>query len=167
MDSSTFSSSSWNGSGSERETISSSSTCSSTSPVGRFGLTASGARADNLAHGAEHELVADLVRDLRRLGRPLGVDHELREAALVAQVDEDEAAVVAPLRRPARQGKALPDVLRAELARQQIAPVHALEPLRQLGRRNLLVLLPERRTFELSGPHSTIACAPSRPAWVN
>ena len=35
----------WNGSGSERETIRSVSTCTSISPVGMFGFTASGARA--------------------------------------------------------------------------------------------------------------------------
>jgi hypothetical protein len=42
--SSTFSSSSWKGSGVEVDTISSVSTWISTSPVGMFGLTASGAR---------------------------------------------------------------------------------------------------------------------------
>jgi hypothetical protein len=40
-----LSSSSWNGSGSERATTSSSSTWISTAPVARLGLTASGARA--------------------------------------------------------------------------------------------------------------------------
>ena len=75
--SSTPSSSSWNGSGSRAREDLERSTWSSTSPVGRFGLTASGARRDDLALGVEDELVADRVRDLRRLGRALRVDDEL------------------------------------------------------------------------------------------
>ena len=71
----------------------------------------------DLALGAEHELVPDLVRDLRRLGSALGVDHELRKPALVAEVDEDEPAVVAPLGRPAREREALTDLLLSQLAR--------------------------------------------------
>ena len=70
------------------------------------------ARGD-LAFGAEDELVADAVRDLGRFGRALGVDHKLREAALVSQVDEHEPAVVAAACGPARKGEALPDVLLA------------------------------------------------------
>ena len=50
---------SWNGSGSERETMRSVSTCTSISPVGRFGLTASARAADDLALGLENELVPD------------------------------------------------------------------------------------------------------------
>ena len=36
-----------------------------------------GGAGDDLALGLEDELVADLLRELRRLGRMLGVDHEL------------------------------------------------------------------------------------------
>ena len=49
------------------ETISRVSTWSSTSPVGMFGLTASGARRTTSPSGAQDELVADRVADLRRL----------------------------------------------------------------------------------------------------
>ena len=59
-----------------------------------------GARRD-LALGAQHELVADLVGDRCRLGRVLRVDDELADPGVVAQVDEDEPAVVAARVRPA------------------------------------------------------------------
>ena len=60
-----------------------------------------GRAGDDLALGLEDELVADLLRELRRLGRMLRVDHELRDPGAVAEVDEDEPAVVAAARRPA------------------------------------------------------------------
>jgi hypothetical protein len=52
----------------------------------------------------------------------LRVDHELQDAALVAQVDEDQPAVVAAARDPAgeRDGAAL--VLRAQRAAVDVAP---------------------------------------------
>ena len=60
---------------------------------------------DDLAARLQHELVADLPRERRRLRRPLGIDHELRDARAVAEVDEHEPAVVAPARRPAGEGQ--------------------------------------------------------------
>ena len=57
--SSTLSSSSWKGSGVDAETISSSSTCTSISPVGIAGFTVSGVRRTTSPPRAEHELVAD------------------------------------------------------------------------------------------------------------
>jgi hypothetical protein len=41
------------------------------------------------------------MRGRERFRRPLGVDHELAEAAPVAEVDEDESTVVAARMRPA------------------------------------------------------------------
>ena len=76
-------------------------------------MTASRRARGDLALGAEDELVADLVRDRGRLGCALGVDDELREPALVAQVDEDEPAVVAARGRPAGERETLADVLPA------------------------------------------------------
>ena len=61
------SSSSWNGSGVERERMVRRSTWTSTSPVGMFGLTASGRAADDLALPPEDELVANAVRGRVRL----------------------------------------------------------------------------------------------------
>ena len=81
-----------------------------------FSLTVSALARDERALGAEDELVADLVRELGRLGRELRVDHELRDPGAVAEVDEDEPAVVAAARRPAREGQLLADELLAGLA---------------------------------------------------
>ena len=107
------------------------------------------------------------MRDLGRLRRALGVDHELREAALVTQVDENEPAVVPPRCRPAGQGEPLPDVLLAELARFQVAPSHCLSLSVSSAVGTSSSGCPGRRTTERSGPHSTIVVAPSRRAWVS
>ncbi len=64
-------------------------------------LTVSGRALDDLAANLNDELVAQLLGELGRCGRVLGVDHELHDAALVSQVDEDEPAVVAPAGDPA------------------------------------------------------------------
>ena len=84
-----------------------------------------GGAGDDLALRLEDELVADLLRELRRLGRVLRVDHELRDPGAVAEVDEDEAAVVAAARGPAGERLARADVLLAELAAHDVAPGHA------------------------------------------
>ena len=123
--SSTLSSSSWNGSGVERERISSSVACSSISPVGIAGLTVSGARSTTAAARADHELVAQLVRDVRGRGRGLRVDHDLDDAALVAQVDEDEPAEVAAPRDPAGERDLAADVVGTQRAAELIAPGHS------------------------------------------
>src|SRR4051812_36003202 len=120
-----------------------------------------------LALGPEPGVAGDLVRDLGRVGRALGVDHQLRQAALVAQVDEDEPAVVTPPRGPAREGEALPDVLLAQLTRLHVAPLHARSLSASSAVGTSSSGCPLRRTFEVSGAHSTIAFAPRRPAWVS
>ena len=89
-----------------------------------FSLTVSALARDERALGAEDELVADLVRELGRLGRELRVDHELRDPGAVAEIDEDEPAVVAAARRPAREGQLLSDELLAGLAAHVRAPGH-------------------------------------------
>ena len=71
-----------------------------------------GRARDDLALGLQDELVADLVRDRGRLGRALRVDDELQLPGVVAQVDEDEAAVVAARVGPAGDGQPLADVRR-------------------------------------------------------
>ena len=77
---------------------------------------------DDLALGAEDELVPDLVHHGVRLERALGVDHELADPGAVAQVDEDEPAVVAPRVHPAGEDQALADVLGPHLAAAEVAP---------------------------------------------
>ena len=53
------------------------------------------------AEGADHVLGAERVGPLVRLGRVLGMEHELDDSRAVAQVDEDQPAVVAPAVHPA------------------------------------------------------------------
>src|SRR4029079_15483634 len=77
----------------------------------------------HLAASAQDELVADLVAELRGLGRVLGVEDELADAGAVAQVDEDEAAVVAAAVGPAGHGQRLPDVVGPKLAAHEVAPL--------------------------------------------
>src|SRR5262249_44764774 len=72
----------------------------------------------------EHELVADGVRYRGGLGRPIRVDDELDDACVVAQVDEDQAAVVAPTGRPPGQLEAFADVAAARLAAVAVAIAH-------------------------------------------
>ena len=89
-------------------------------------MTASGALRDDLAPRAQDELAADVVGDRGCLGRAVGVDHELDEPRVVAQVDEDETAVVSPTRGPAGEGQPLPDVVGGDQAAVRVAPlVHA------------------------------------------
>ncbi len=66
-----------------------------------------------------------------RLGRVLGVHHELHDARAVAQVDEHEPAVIAPPADPARERQLASRVLRARLTAQHV-PVgaHASRTLR-------------------------------------
>jgi hypothetical protein len=64
------------------------------------------------------------VRGARRLGRAFGIDHELSNAGLVPQVDEDQPAVVAAPGRPAGERQGLADMPRSELARSEVSPAH-------------------------------------------
>src|SRR5262249_40106090 len=80
---------------------------------------------DHLAFGLEHELVADVMRTGRCLGRGLRVDHELELAGVVAQVDEDEPTVVAPRVRPPRDRQVTADVARANFATEDVAPTQS------------------------------------------
>src|SRR5262249_56956995 len=75
-----------------------------------------------LAHRAHDELRPDRVSGLRGRRRPLGVDDELHDAGVVAQVDEDQAAVVATTRDPAGDRDSAADVVRPELAAVEITP---------------------------------------------
>ena len=125
-----------------------------------------GRAADELALGTKHELVADLVRDRGRLGRALGVDDELDDARVVAQVDEDEAAVVAAARRPAGQGQPFAHTVGARLAAHEVAPlVHSAFSNASRGTTSSSV--PARRSSASPSRTITVVAAPSRPAWVS
>jgi hypothetical protein len=112
-----------------------------------------GRPAHDLALSLQHELGADVVRGLRGFGRTLRVDDQLHPARVVAEVDEDETAVVTPPRRPARDGHAASRVVRSQLAAAEIAPVR--HPVIRSAR-------PSSGVVQSSLPCSrTVACAPS------
>ena len=92
-----------------------------------------GRAADDLSLRAQDELVADRMADLRGFGRALGVEHELADAGPVAEVDEDEPAVVAPGIRPAGEGQPLADVVGPHLAAHEVAPGHAVTSERSVS----------------------------------
>src|SRR6185295_6633190 len=64
----------------------------------------------------DHELRPDFRRDRMRLGCVGAVDHDLGQAVTVAQVEEDQLAVVAPAMDPAREARLGSGVGRAQLA---------------------------------------------------
>ena len=84
-----------------------------------------GATRDDGAARREDELGADrLGQRVRRRGRGR-IDDELHDAAAVAQVDEDQLAVVAPVRDPAGELDLATDVVAAQLAGIAVAQAHA------------------------------------------
>ena len=64
-------------------------------------MTFAAARRTTVPATRHDVLGAQLVRPRVRLGRGLGVEDELQQAGAVAQVDEDQAAVVAAAVHPA------------------------------------------------------------------
>ena len=145
--------------------ISSRSTWSSTSPVGSPAFTFSGARAA-IALSLEDEFVANVVGRGGSLGCMLGVDDELGDAGRVAQVDEDEPAVVTAPGDPAGELEPLPHVLSPQLARAEIAPAHRLSSASP-SEAYSTSCSPARRTVTPSPRVMTVNRAPSRPAWVS
>ena len=99
--SSTPSSSSWNGSGVERERISSSSAWISISPVAIAGLTVSGERADDRPRARTTNSLRSSCAIGAASGEFSGLITTWTTPLLVAEVDEDEPAVVAAPRDPA------------------------------------------------------------------
>ena len=120
----------------------------------------------DLAGRAQDELVADVVRRLRGFGGAFRVDDELADAGRVAEVDEDEAAVVAAARDPAGEGVPLARLLGPELARAQVAPAHR-DLTASSSDPNSSSLAPARLTVAPPPRAITVALAPTRPACVS
>ena len=83
-------------------------------------------------HGAfdrDDKLAAQRLRQFPRRLVVLRVEHHLRDAFAVAQVNEDDAAVVAPHVHPAGQTHLLPDVRRAQFPA-MMCPFHRINPFR-------------------------------------
>ncbi len=100
-------SSSWNGSGALSPSTVSDVALTSISPGGDFGVgVALGPDLDDTVDG-DAELGAQPVR----LGQHVALaEHHLRHPGRVAQIDEDDAAVVAATRHPAGQRHLLPGI---------------------------------------------------------
>ena len=90
-----------NGGVSDSARCSASVTDSSISPVLRFGLTLPSSRRTISPAALTHVLGPQPLRQRVRLGRRLRMEDELDDAGAVAQVDEDQAAVVAAAVDPA------------------------------------------------------------------
>jgi hypothetical protein len=68
---------------------------------------------DNFALDGDDVLAAHLFGFRVCLARSLFVEHDLRDAVAVAQINERQRPEVAPPRDPAHQGHAPPDIFRA------------------------------------------------------
>jgi hypothetical protein len=97
--------------------------------------------ADLAAH-AEHPLAARLVADGEGLRRELRIEHHLRDALAVAEVDEDAAAVIAPRVDPAEEHDLAIDVGVSEQAA-VVSPLELVDEARHDRFLRVLVLRPE------------------------
>ena len=96
------------------------STVSSISPVARFGLTFCGVATRDRARDRDHVLGAQRWAAACAAGAVSGMEDELDDPGAVAQVDEDQAAVVAAAVDPAGDAGAA-----SPRARRSAAPHHA------------------------------------------
>ena len=88
----------------------------SISPVGRLGLSVSAGRARTAPRTAMTYSLRSLAGALVRRRAVLGAEHDLDEAGAVAQIDEHDAAVIAPRVHPAHHRHLAADVGRARRA---------------------------------------------------
>jgi hypothetical protein len=86
-------------------------------------LGARRAQAHRAGH-VRHVFVAQCLGLLER-ARLQRIEHDLRDAVAVAQIDEDQAAVIAPPVDPAVELDRRPDVARSELAARALSHVRA------------------------------------------
>ena len=134
---------------------------------GQLGVDVLGRAPDDLAFGAQDELVANLVGAPGALRRPLRIEHELTHAARVAKVDEDEAAMIPPRVDPAREGDAAADLLESDLAAHEVAPSHPRSSSSSASEPTWTSSRPGRRSTWPSPSTTSVARAPRRPACVS
>ena len=94
-------------------------TSTSTSPVASAGLTVPSGRGRTRPVDLEDPLGAHLLGDDERGAGDVRVEDELDEAGAVAQVQEDETAVVAAAVHPAGERDGLADLLRGAARRRR------------------------------------------------
>ena len=87
---------------------------SSTAPVGNSAFSVPSGRSPHLAVDPHHPLRAQLLGVLE--GRRIRIDHALGQAVMVAQIDEQQPAMVADAMAPAGQAGGLVDIALAERA---------------------------------------------------
>src|SRR6266536_637579 len=118
--------------------------------------------------GAQDELVADLVRGHRGVGGVLRVDHELDDPRVVAQVDEDEATVVAAPGSPTGDAQPATLIAGAELTAIDVPPVaHPAIVSTRVSRGAVQSSRPCSRTVARPSSTITVQPAPRREAWVS
>src|SRR5262249_38728133 len=129
------------------------------------GVDGLGRAPDDLTLRLEHELVADVVCDLRRVLRVLRVDDELHLSRVVAEIDEDEAAEVAPRIHPACERHALARVGGGQHTARGVTPAaHSSAGSSSCTVRSSS---PRFRTSNPSLRTTTIVVAPRFCAWVS
>ena len=116
VSSTSASSSIGNGGGSASARSSKSATSSSISPVASSGLTLASSRRARVPVAVSTSSERRRVGALVGLRRVLGVEHELQQAGAVAEVDEDQPAVVAPAVHPAGHAHLVAGAVGAQLA---------------------------------------------------
>src|SRR5438270_13417801 len=79
--------------------------------------------ASDISGGADHVLGAQPMSGAVRVGGGVGVKYELDDARAIAQIDEDQAAVIAATVHPAGNTRMGPRALRSQLAAPGIAVV--------------------------------------------
>ena len=91
-------------------------TATSTSPVGIDGVLGALRAVTDVAGELDDPFGPHALGERERLRAALGVERALHDAAPVAQIDEDETAMIASLRHPAGERHRLADVAGAKLA---------------------------------------------------
>src|SRR5262245_53092636 len=107
---------------------------------------------DRAAH-PQHVLGAQFVGQLERLTGLLGMEDELHDAGAVAQVDEDQTAVITTTVHPAGHGRLAADAVAEHLAAPGVA-VGVGTQRRELAHAALPVIVPTR------SPVATARCSP-------
>ena len=79
----------------------------SISPVGRFGFTGRGTAQRHFAFDRDHVLRAHLLGAAVHSGSDVLMKYDLGDAIAVAQIDEDDASMIAPAVHPAHQDHGL------------------------------------------------------------
>ena len=110
------SSSSWNGGVADALRMSIVAASTSTSPDARFGIDGARGPRTHAPGDRDAVLVAQRSPPIANVVGAVGIAHDLHDALAVAQIDEDDAAVVAPPVHPAHDGHVLAEIAPVDAA---------------------------------------------------